>query len=84
MKESMDQDAYWAAYNEASSELDRIENEVERLRVRRERVEKLVEVLKRRFGYDAKVSKVRFVQTSELPGLSIRTKLVVVETKSRA
>lgn len=84
MKKSTDQDAYRAAYNEASSELHKIVSEVERLQVRRRRVEKLVDVLNRRFGFEAQLSKEQFVQTSELPGLSIRTKLVVIETRSRA
>ena len=84
MRESMDRNAYWAAYNQASTELNKIVSEVERLRVRRERIEKLVEVLNSRFGFEAHLSKEKFAQTTELEGFSVRTRLVVVETKSRA
>ena len=83
MKESTDRNAYLAAYNQASNELNHIASEEERLRRRRERIENLVEVLNRRFGFEASLSKEKFMKTTELPGLSIRTRLVVVETRSK-
>ncbi len=51
MKRDREKEAYQAAYNEAASELRKIFGEVERLRIRREHVAKLVEVLNWRFGF---------------------------------
>ena len=45
MRQDTPRDAYRDAYNEAYSELRKIFGEVERLRIRRDRVAKLVEVL---------------------------------------
>jgi hypothetical protein len=82
-EESMNRDAYRDAYNEAWSELHKIVSEVESLKLRRERVEKLVQVLNQRFGFEAQLSKEKFVRTTMLPGLSLRTRLVVVEARSK-
>ena len=77
------QDAYRAAYNEATSELRKIFGEVERLRIRREHVARLVDVLNRKFGFHAEVAGDQLRWTSEEPGFSVITVLSTVRMKSK-
>lgn len=84
MSHNVQPDPYREALNEASTELNKIQNEAERLRVRRHRVAKLVEALNQRFGYDARLVADRFMRTSQLPGLSVTTRFAVVKVTRKA
>ena len=84
MNRDVQPDPYRAAFNEASSELNKIQNEAERLRARRHRVAKLVEALNQRFGFDARLISDRFLRTSQLPGLSVTTRFAVVKVTRKA
>jgi hypothetical protein len=81
MRNDLPRDAYWDAFNEASSELQKIFGEVERLRVRQDRVKKLVEVLNKRFGFHAHIAQDPITWASEYEGLSVSTRINVVQTK---
>ena len=76
------QDPYRAAYNEAASELQKIFGEVERLRIRQEHVARLVDVLNRKFGFQAELAGNQLRWKSEAPGLSVITSLSAVQMRS--
>ncbi|MGB6192494.1 MAG: hypothetical protein WBF42_08510 [Terracidiphilus sp.] len=78
MKRDGQKDAYQAAYNEAASELRKIFGEVERLRIRREHVAKLVEVLNRRFGFDEGFGLDPLIWQSRFEGVSVVTRVNVI------
>jgi hypothetical protein len=80
MKEHMPGDAYREAYKEASSELQKIFGEVERLRIRRDRVAKLVEVLNSRFGFQAQLAEDSLTWRSSHEGLAVATRLTIAQT----
>ena len=80
MKPDMSRDAYRDAYNEAHSELRKIFGEVERLRIRRDRVAKLVEVLNKRFGFQAQASTSSMSWESQVEGLTLVTRVCSVQT----
>ncbi len=77
MKRDGQRDAYQAAYNEAASELRKIFGEAERLRIRREHVAKLVEVLNRRFGFDGEFGLDALTWQSRFEGVSVVTRVNV-------
>jgi hypothetical protein len=72
------QEAYRAAYDEATEELKQIFGKIEQLHLRKVRVEKAMELLGRRIGSErpAPVFKVR--RKTHLPGLTVKTQLTVV------
>lgn len=78
MKRDGQRNAYQAAYNEAATELRKIFGEVERLRIRREHVAKLVEVLNRRFGFDEEFGLDPLTWQSRFEGVSVVTRLNVI------
>jgi hypothetical protein len=78
MKRDREKEAYQAAYNEAASELRKIFGEVERLRIRREHVAKLVEVLNRRYGFDEGFGLDPLTWQSRFEGVSVVTRVNVV------
>jgi hypothetical protein len=80
MKNDLPRDAYRKAYREASSELEKIFGEVERLQIRRDRVAKLIEVLNRRFGFHAKLAQEPITLRSQHDGLTVATRLTIVKT----
>lgn len=82
MRKDRDRDAYQAAYNEAASELRKIFGEVERLRIRREHVAKLVEVLNRRFGFRADLGLDPLTWQSRFEGVSVVTRIAVIHADS--
>jgi hypothetical protein len=80
MRQDTPRDAYRNAYNEAYSELRKIFGEVERLRIRRDRVAKLVEVLNKRFGFQAQIATNSMTWESQVDGLSVITHVTSVLT----
>ena len=85
MRKEMTGDAYREAYNEASTELQKIFGEVERLRIRRERVAKLVEVLNKRFDFQAQLTGDLVIEDpmtwrSQHEGLTVATRIAIVQT----
>jgi hypothetical protein len=80
MRQDTPRDAYRDAYNEAYSELRKIFGEVERLRIRRDRVAKLVEVLNKRFGFQAQIAMNSMTWESQVDGLSVVTHVASVLT----
>ena len=83
MKRQAHKEAYRAAFDEASSELRKIFGEADRLLLRRDQVAKLMEVLNRRFGFEAHVAVDHMTLKSHQPGFTAETHLAVVETKRR-
>jgi hypothetical protein len=82
MKKDGQRDAYQAAYNEAASELRKIFGEVERLRIRREHVAKLVEVLNRRFGFHEDLGLDPLTWQSRFEGFSVATRITVIQAEA--
>jgi hypothetical protein len=74
--------AYRAAYDTASSELRKIFAEAERLLDRHDRVANLVDVLNRRFGFEAHVAADHIAEKTEQPGFSVVTRITVVQTEA--
>lgn len=81
MRKNRQKDAYQAAYNEAASELRKIFGEVERLRIRREHVAKLVEVLNRRFGFQEELGLNALTWQSRFEGVSVVTRVAVIHAE---
>lgn len=73
-------DAYRDAFNEASSELQEIFGQVERLRVRRDKVARLVDVLDRRFGFKAQHAEDPITWRSRHEGLTVATRMTIVRS----
>jgi hypothetical protein len=80
MRQESPRDAYRDAFNEAYSELRKIFGEVERLRIRRDRVAKLVEVLNKRFGFQTQIAVNSMTWESQVEGLSVVTHVASVLT----
>ncbi|HEU5351481.1 MAG TPA: hypothetical protein VFU55_07770 [Terracidiphilus sp.] len=70
---------YHAAFYQASSELSRIHGEVEQLNIRRQQVENLVQALKPAVDPEAHVEWEPIVHMSKFDGLTVVTRLAVVE-----
>jgi hypothetical protein len=70
---------YRTAYEEASTELRRILGEFERLNVQRERVMQLMQALKPAIGSDSTGVWAPRPMTSYRPGLTLTTRVVVVQ-----
>jgi hypothetical protein len=79
MRQDTPRDAYRDAYNEASSELQKIFSEAERLRIRRDRVAKLVEVLNKRFGFRAHIATSAMTWKTQMEGISVVTQITSVQ-----
>ena len=80
MRQESPRDAYRDAYNEASSELQKIFSEAEQLRVRRDRVARLVEVLNKRFGFRAHIATTSMTWKTQVDGFSVVTQIASVQT----
>ena len=78
------QEAYRAAFAEASEELKQIFGKIEQLHLRRIRVEKAVEVLGRKIGSDQPVPVYKTQRKTHLPGLTVMTRLSVTVGKQTA
>lgn len=78
MKIDMNQQAYSAALNEASTELEQISTEIEELTLRRVRIEKAVAVLKGQIDFQRPSAGPIVVWKRALkPGLKVETRLRV-------
>jgi hypothetical protein len=84
MRQDAEREIYRAAFAEAYSELEEIFGEFERLRVRRARIEKVVEVLKPKVGSDeaAVITNVR--RTIPAKGFTVVTRFTVAIAESRS
>jgi hypothetical protein len=82
MKNEINNEAYRAAYDEATEELKQIFGRIEQLHLRKVRVERAMEVLGRKIGPDqsAPVFKVR--RKTHLAGLTVVTRLTVSQVVS--
>jgi hypothetical protein len=79
MDNNIPQDIYQAAYTEAEQELRQIQSEFERLTMRHHHVAKVVEVLKPKVHFDGHVAAGNMSLTSRKAGLSVVTRLTVME-----
>jgi len=79
MNENVHKDVYRFAYDEASSELRKILKAFEQLCAQKNRVEKLMEVLKPEMALPAEVEDERHVKrTTHLPYCTVVTRLTVL------
>jgi hypothetical protein len=79
MKENVHKDIYRFAYDEASSELRKILGAFEQLCAQKNRVEKLMEVLKPEVGIDHENDEPKHVKrTTHLPYCTVVTRLTVL------
>lgn len=79
MENEIPRDIYHAAYAEAEQELRQIQSEFERLSTRHHHVAKVVEVLKPRVHFDGQIATGEMSVTSRRAGLSVVTRLKVME-----
>jgi len=79
MKENVHKDIYRFAYDEASSELRKILRAFEQLCAQKDRVEKLMEVLKPQVDPPDQTNEVKCVKkTTHLPYCTVVTRLTVL------
>lgn len=78
MFSDMPRDKYQAAFDEAAFELHKIQQEFERLSLRRERIAKVVEVLKPKVSFDSHVPSDSLSLTSRCAGLTVVTRLSIM------
>jgi hypothetical protein len=79
MRENVHKDVYRFAYDEASSELRKILKAFEQLCAQKNRVEKLMEVLKPELGMDEQaVGDGHVKRTTHLPYCTVVTRLTVL------
>jgi hypothetical protein len=79
MRENVHKDVYRFAYDEASSELRKILRSFEQLCAQKNRVEKLMEVLKPEIGMAEQVEEGNHVKrTTHLPYCTVVTRLTVL------
>ena len=78
MRENVHKDVYRFAYDEASSELRKILRSFEQLCAQKNRVEKLMEVLKPEVGLPSDVDGKQMKQITHLPYCTVVTRLTVL------
>lgn len=78
MKENVHKDVYRFAYDEASSELRKILKAFEQLCAQKDRVEKLMEVLKPEVGLPEGDDDKHVKRTTHLPHCTVVTRLTVM------
>jgi hypothetical protein len=74
---------YHAAFFQAANELSRIHGEVEQLNIRRQQVENLVQALKPAVDPEAHIEWEPVVHMSKFEGLTVVTRLAVVEKSAK-
>lgn len=70
---------YQAAFRKAASELDRIHGEFEQLNIRRQQVESLVQALQPSASPDARIQWEPVVHMSKFEGLTVVTRMAIIE-----
>lgn len=78
MRENVHKDIYRFAYDEASSELRKILKAFEQLCAQKNRVEKLMEVLKPEVGLTEMENEGQVKRTTHLPNCTVVTRLTVL------
>ena len=78
MQENVHKDVYRFAYDEASSELRKILRAFEQLCAQKNRVEKLIEVLKPEVGLEEAEDGKQMKRTTHLPYCTVVTRLTVL------
>ncbi|HTB96439.1 MAG TPA: hypothetical protein VK716_05490 [Terracidiphilus sp.] len=78
MSNDLPQNKYQAAFDEAALELHKIQQEFQRLSLRRERIAKVVEVLKPKVSFDDHVESDNMSLTSRRAGLTVVTRLAIM------
>lgn len=84
MNNDMPRDIYQAAYDRAAAELRSIQIEFERLSLRHKHVAKVIEVLKPQIHFDEHVAIAKLSLTSRRAGLTVATRLTVMEKHPQA
>lgn len=84
MTNEIPQDKYRAAFDEAAIELEKIHREFERLSLRRERIAKVVEVLKPKVAFDQQVPSENMSLTTRMAGLTVVTRVAILEKVPKA
>ena len=75
------EEAYRAAFAEASLELNELFGRIEELNMRKDRIEQVVKVLGRKIGATEVVPSLRVRRKTHLPGLTVVTRLTAFERK---
>lgn len=84
MNNTKTKEAYRAAFDEASHELKQIFGRIEQLRMRKARVERVMDVLGRKIGVVEAVAPVEVRRRSNLKGLTVVTRLTAVASIQEA
>ena len=78
------EDRYKAAFDEASFELIKIQQEFERLSLRHQRIAKVVEVLKPEIRFEDQLPTDSMTLTTRAAGLTVVTRLAIVHQPTEA
>lgn len=78
MMNTKTKEAYRAAFDEASLELKQIFGRIEQLRMRKARIEKVMQVLGRKIGVVEAVTPVEVRRKTHLKGLTVVTRLTAI------
>jgi hypothetical protein len=84
MNNTKTKEAYRAAFDEASTELKQIFGRIEQLRMRKARIEKVMDVLGRKIGVVEPVMPVEVRCKTHRVGLSVVTRLTAVASSQEA
>ncbi len=79
MTDQFPKDKYQAAFDEAAMELEKIHREFETLSLRRERIAKVVEVLKPKASFDQHVPAETMSLTTRRASLTVVTRIAILE-----
>lgn len=79
MKDEKPREAFQAAYDRAAMELQKIQDEFERLTVRHQQVVRVMEVLKPQVHFEGHAATAKVTLTSRMAGLAVSTRLTVME-----
>jgi hypothetical protein len=84
MNNDKPRELFQAAYDKANLELERIHHEFERLAIRHKHVARVVEVLRPKSHFDGHIATAKVSLTSRTAGLTVGTRLKVMEKRPEA
>lgn len=74
-------EAYRAAFTEASDELKELFGKIEKLNMRKERIQQVVTVLGKKIGITEATPVLQVKHKTHLPGLTLITRLTAIQTR---
>jgi hypothetical protein len=84
MNNDKPREVFQAAYDKAALELERIHQEFERLAIRERQVARVIEVLRPKAHFEGHKATAKVSLTTRTAGLTVGTRLTVMEKKPKA